>query len=127
MDPACTIAPDFGAFAMPNNSSAGRGGEDRAAAYLEEHGYNIVQKNVRLPGGEIDLVCKDGETIVFIEVKLRNTATFGSALQAVDRKKRATLRRLASDYLQFIAPTARARFDIVALDGDRITLHRNAF
>ncbi len=112
---------------MRNNSSVGRAGEDRAATYLEERGYSIVQKNVRLPGGEIDLVCKDGETIVFIEVKLRNTAGFGSALGAVGRKKRATLRRLASDYLQFIAPNAQARFDVVALDGERISLHRNAF
>lgn len=109
------------------NSSKGRAGEDRATAYLIEHGYCIVQRNVRLPGGELDLVCKDGETIVFIEVKLRTTGAFGSALTAVDRKKRATLRRLASDYLQFIAPGARARFDIVALDRDRITLHKNAF
>lgn len=95
--------------------------------FLLANGYEIVQKNVRLPGGEIDLVCKDAETIVFIEVKLRYTSTFGSALAAVDRKKRATLRRVASDYLQFIAPGARARFDIVAIDGDRIRLHKNAF
>jgi len=112
---------------MPNNSTIGRSGEERAVRFLKEHGYNVLQRNVRLPGGEIDLVCKDGETIVFIEVKLRNTATFGTALQAVDRKKRASLRRAASDYLQFIAPTARARFDIVALDSDRIVLHKNAF
>ena len=109
------------------NSTTGRQGEERAATYLLAHGYDIVQKNVRLPGGEIDLVCKDGETIVFIEVKLRYSSTFGSALAAVDRKKRATLRRLASDYLQFIAPGARARFDIVAIDGPRIRLHKNAF
>ena len=114
------------ALRLPNNA-VGRDGEERAAGFLQARGYDIVQKNVRLPGGEIDLVCKDGETIVFIEVKLRNTASFGTGLQAVDRKKRATLRRLASDYLQFIAPGARARFDIVALDGDRITLHKNAF
>ncbi|MDP9017584.1 MAG: YraN family protein [Candidatus Eremiobacteraeota bacterium] len=105
----------------------GRNGEDRAAAFLQERGYHVMQKNVRLPGGEIDLVCKDGETIVFIEVKLRTTASYGSALAAVDSKKRATLRRLAADYLQFAAPQAQARFDVVALDGDRLILHRNAF
>ncbi|GAC1652898.1 MAG: YraN family protein [Vulcanimicrobiaceae bacterium] len=110
-----------------SNSAIGRAGEDRAAAYLEERGYTIIQTNVRLPGGELDLVCKDGEIIVFIEVKLRNTAAFGSALGAVDAKKRATLRRLACDYLQFMAPAARARFDIVALEGERVTLYKNAF
>ena len=107
--------------------SSGRDGEERAAAYLQERGYCIVQRNVRLPGGELDLVCKDGETIVFVEVKLRNSGNFGSALGAVDRKKRATLRALASDYLQFIAPSARARFDVVAIYGTTITLHKDAF
>ncbi|GAC1359975.1 MAG: YraN family protein [Vulcanimicrobiaceae bacterium] len=110
-----------------STSLKGRGGEDRAAAFLQEHGYRVMQKNVRLPGGEIDLVCKDGETIVFIEVKLRTTASYGSALAAVDSKKRATLRRLAADYLQFADPCAKARFDVVAVDGDRLILHRNAF
>ena len=111
----------------PATGAKGRDGEERAAAFLQAQGYSIVQKNVRLPGGEIDLVCKDGNIIVFIEVKYRATGAFGSALGSVDHRKRATLRRLAADFLQFHAPTAIARFDIVAIDGDRITLHRNAF
>ena len=87
----------------------------------------MLARNVRLPGGEIDLVCKDEQTIVFIEVKFRANGSYGSALSAVNARKRATLRRLAADYLQFVAPGAHARFDVVALDGPRITLHRNAF
>ena len=94
---------------------------------MERCGFCILAKNVRLPGGEIDLVCKDGEEIVFVEVKLRATPAFGSALAGVHARKRALLRRLAADYLQFFAPHARARFDIVAIDGERIVLHRNAF
>ncbi|MBV9971979.1 MAG: YraN family protein [Candidatus Eremiobacteraeota bacterium] len=82
---------------------------------------------MRLPGGEIDLICKDGDQMVFIEVKLRTTKSFGSALAGVHGRKRARLRSLAADYLQFFAPSARARFDIIAIDGDRIMLHRNAF
>ena len=109
------------------NGAKGRAGEERAAGFLESSGYRIVRRNLRLPGGEIDLVCRDGETIVFVEVKARTTARYGSALSAVDARKRATLRRLAADYVQIVAPNARVRFDVVAVDGARMTLHRNAF
>jgi len=109
------------------NSGKGAAGELRAAKFLEARGYRIVQRNVRLPGGEIDLVCLDGTTIVFVEVKARSSRAFGAALGAVGRRKRATLRRIAADYLQVLAPEAVARFDIVALDGERVVLHRNAF
>ncbi|MBV8689382.1 MAG: YraN family protein [Candidatus Eremiobacteraeota bacterium] len=112
---------------MQSTKNKGHQGEARAAAFLQSHGFSIVGTNVRLPGGEIDLVCKDGEQIVFIEVKLRTTKVFGSALTGVHPRKRARLRRLAADYLQFFAPSARVRFDVVAIDGDRIALHRNAF
>jgi putative endonuclease len=102
-------------------------GEDVAAAYLIARGYRVLERNVRIPGGEIDLVCLDGATLVFVEVKSRGKMGFGSALHAVDARKRAVLRRLAADYAQIVAPNARYRFDIVALDGERIILHRNAF
>jgi putative endonuclease len=82
---------------------------------------------VRLPGGEIDAVCLEGRTLVIVEVKRRDSRTFGSALASVDARKRATLRRIAADYAQVVAPSAKIRFDVVALDGNRLTLHRNAF
>lgn len=112
---------------MPSNGEKGRLGESRAADFLKEAGYAIVTRNLRLPGGEVDLVCRDGMTIVFVEVKNRTTRAFGSAISAVDARKRATLRRLAADYVQIVAPNARVRFDVVAVDGERMTLHRNAF
>ncbi|GAC1537836.1 MAG: hypothetical protein NVS2B17_11000 [Candidatus Velthaea sp.] len=105
----------------------GRHGEDRAVRLLQEAGYRVVGRNVRLPGGEIDVICKDGDTIVFVEVKARISARFGSALSAVDARKRRTLRALAADWLQIAAPNARARFDIVTIDGSRVELHRGAF
>ncbi len=80
-----------------------------------------------LPGGEIDVICRDGDVIVFVEVKTRATAAFGSALHAVDSRKRRTLRALAADWLQIAAPRARARFDIVTVERERATLHRDAF
>ena len=111
----------------PSNAARGREGESRAAAFLEASGYSVVQRNLRLPGGEVDLVCRDGDSIVFVEVKWRSTGRFGSAVSAVHARKRATLRRLAADYVQIVAPNARVRFDVVAFDGERMTLHRNAF
>jgi putative endonuclease len=112
---------------LPSNGAKGRAGEARAAIFLEDAGYRIVRRNLRLPGGEIDLVCREGETIVFVEVKSRTNRRFGGAISAVDAQKRSTLRRLAADYVQIVAPSAPIRFDVVAVDGERMTLHRNAF
>jgi putative endonuclease len=112
---------------LQGNGAKGRQGEDRASAFLVERGYRIVARNVRVPGGEIDAVCMDGPTLVIVEVKRRDSRAFGSALRAVDVRKRATLRRIASDYAQIVAPTAKIRFDVVTLDGAKLQLHRNAF
>ncbi len=105
----------------------GDAGETAAAAFLESLGYRILVRNLRGPGGEIDIVARDGDTIVFVEVKARTSHRFGSALGAVDARKRARIRRVAADYLQFVAPQARARFDVLTYDGPEPRLHRNAF
>ena len=110
-----------------NRAERGRAGEDAAAALLEAHGYRIVGRNVRLPGGEIDIIARDGDVVVFVEVKARASASYGSAVGAVDARKRATLRAVASDWLQVAAPRAHARFDIVTFDRGRARLHRGAF
>lgn len=110
-----------------SNAAKGREAESRAEAFLRERGYRVLERNARAPGGEIDLVCVDGDTLVFVEVKRRDGARFGSAFSAVDARKRRRLRTAAADYAQILAPRARIRFDVVALDGDRTTLHRDAF
>jgi putative endonuclease len=110
-----------------NRAQRGRAGEDAAAALLKAHGYRIVGRNVRLPGGEVDIIARDGDTVVFVEVKARASAAYGSAVRAVDARKRATLRALASDWLQIAAPRAKARFDVVTFDEGRARLHRGAF
>jgi putative endonuclease len=100
------------------NSSAsrkGREGEAAAARLLETRGYRIVERNVRMPGGEIDLVCVESGELVFVEVKRRDAPGFGSGLAGVDHRKRSGLRALAADYAQIVAPRAK------------ITVHRNAF
>lgn len=105
----------------------GHAGEQAAAGYLESLGYRILQRNLRGPAGEIDIVALDGTTFVFIEVKARRNRRYGSALAAVDARKRARLRAAAADFLQFVAPQATARFDILAIDGNVVQLHRGAF
>lgn len=111
----------------PNRRRQGYDGERRAEAFLTGLGYRMVARNVTLPGGEIDLVGVDGETLVFVEVKKRMRSRFGSALAGVDARKRARLRAVASEYAQIVAPRARIRFDVVAIDGNRLRLYRNAF
>jgi putative endonuclease len=107
--------------------SFGRASEDAAARYLRDLGFQLLKRNVRGPSGEIDIVARDGETFVFIEVKARRSGTYGSALGAVDARKRRRLRAAAADYLQFVAPGAKARFDVLTFDGTRLRLHRDAF
>jgi len=112
---------------LPDNGAKGRRAEDAAAEFLTQSGYRVLARNVRVPGGEMDTVCLDGPTLVIVEVKARDSRAFGSALGSVDARKRTTLRRAAADYAQIVAPGAKIRFDVVTLDGRRITLHRNAF
>ncbi len=112
---------------MNRRGRVGRRGEDLAIGLLERTGYVVLGRNVRLPGGEIDVICRDGEAIVFVEVKTRASARCGSALAAVDARKRRTLRALAADWLQIAAPYARARFDVVTIEPDRAELLRDAF
>jgi putative endonuclease len=112
---------------LPSNGAKGKLGEDRATSFLSACGYRVLARNVRVPGGEIDAVCLDGPILVIVEVKRRDSRTFGSALRAVDARKRATLRRIAADYAQTVAPSAKIRFDVVTLDGRQLSLHRNAF
>jgi len=110
----------------------GTRGETLACTLLKEKGYKIIERNFKTPIGEIDIVAREGQTLVFVEVKTRGSKAFGSAKWAVDRKKQQKLSRLALYYLNLKAWKDRpARFDVVAVDlerqGERIELFRNAF
>ena len=87
----------------------------------------VLARNVRGAGGEADIIADDHGTIAFIEVKARSSSAYGSALSAVDARKRRRLRAMAQDYLQVVAPHARARFDVLTVEHGGMTLHRNAF
>jgi putative endonuclease len=112
---------------MNRRTRLGREGEDAAVRLLQDRGYAVIARNVRLPGGEIDVIARDRDVVVFVEVKARDSQAFGSALAAVDARKRRTLRAIAADWLQVAAPGARARFDVVTVEGGQVRLHRGAF
>jgi len=71
----------------------GKQGEAAAAAYLKQHGYRIVEQNFRIRGGEIDTVAKQGETLVFVEVKTRHSAAYGLPEEAITAPKTNYLKR----------------------------------
>ncbi|HUI55546.1 MAG TPA: YraN family protein [Bryobacteraceae bacterium] len=110
----------------------GRLGEDLAHRYLRRHGCTIVARNYRprSGAGEIDIVAWHGETLVFVEVKTRAGAEFGTPDRAVDTEKQERIRRAARDYARRAGVEwEKTRFDIVGvlLTPARIEWNRNAF
>jgi putative endonuclease len=110
----------------------GKTGEDLAVAELERLGYSILARRYRTRRGEIDIVARDGQTTVFVEVKARVRAEFGTAAEAVTPIKQSRLASIALEYLSRNRLTDRpCRFDVVAVDGAgpgcRITVYRSAF
>ena len=101
---------------MNERGILGNEGEDLAAAFLERSGLEILERNHRCKAGEIDIVARDGSTLVFCEVKTRRTSRWGEPYEAVDFRKRARIRRLAALWLSERNPGAGSvRFDVVSI------------
>lgn len=111
-----------------NNTTTTRGreAETLAAQYLERHGLRVVARNFRVRSGEIDLICRDGATLVFVEVRLRSRGDFGGAAASITAEKRRRIVLAASHYL-LGRPPCDCRFDCVLLDGQRLEWLKNAF
>ena len=111
----------------------GKSGEDLGVETLERAGYAILDRRYRTRHGEIDIVARDGETIVFVEVRRRSGAACGSAAESVTPAKRRKVIRMAVDYLARadLWEKCPVRFDVVAIDDDpgapRVTHYRAAF
>ena len=120
MAPVRFIAEAFRRLRKQSSSEAphirlGREGEKIAAQHLRGCGYKILRKNFRAPhGGEVDLVCRHGNELVFVEVKTRSTEEFGRPFAAVDQKKRRLITRGAMKWLRMLdMPDITFRFDVV--------------
>jgi putative endonuclease len=98
--------------------ATGRRGEDLAHRFLQKRGYTIAGRNFRARSGsgEIDIVARDGDAVVFVEVKTRESAEFGSPVRAIDRDKEAAMRRAAREYCRRAnLDMAQARFDVIGI------------
>ena len=97
--------------------STGRASETHAAAYLRDLGYRILAKNVRCPGGELDLVAEDDGVLVFVEVRARRSGVFGDAAESIGSQKRRRTIQAAESYLQEHPADADrpSRIDVVAI------------
>jgi len=110
----------------------GEAGEALAARMLQRRGYKIVETNYRTKLGEIDIIARDGDTIVFVEVKARQTGRFGAPKWAVTPRKQRKISMVALYYLKTTGQSqAKARFDVVsirsALQNPELEIIRNAF
>jgi len=110
----------------------GKTGEDLACAELEKRGYAIVARRYRQRGGELDIVARDGPTLVFVEVKARGGRGFGAAADAITGLKRHRITRLARDYMMRHRLSAcPCRFDVVSIHFDSgepvVEVIQNAF
>ncbi len=110
-------------YNRPASAESGRAAEQEAERYLIEQGLIPRDRNYRCKAGEIDLIMADGNSLVFVEVRLRRHSGFASAAETVDFRKQQKLIRAAQHYLQRTGLTDRVacRFDVVAFDPRRST------
>ena len=99
----------------PWRARVGQGGEDQAKVFLEAQGYQVIAANYRCHWGEIDLIAQDKDTLVFVEVKLRRSTSFGSAEESVSYTKAQKLIKAAEQYTSEQNVKAPWRIDVVAI------------
>jgi putative endonuclease len=90
--------------------------EDLAAAFLAQRRLKIVERNWKCRRGEIDIVARDGDVLVFVEVRLRRHRNFGGAAESITAKKRVRMVAAADHYLASLDRTPACRFDAILLD-----------
>ena len=109
-------------------TTPGARAEALAAEFLMRRGLTIVARNFRTRAGEIDLIARDGRTLVFVEVRLRRTTSHGGAVESITAQKRARLVAAASGYLAMLGREPPCRFDAIfmgSLDPPAIEWRRN--
>ena len=100
-----------------NKQQTGQAAESKACDHLQQHGLQLIERNYHCRQGEIDLIMRDGNYTVFVEVRYRRNSGFGSAAESVDQRKQRKIISTASHYLQQHSKLAQqpARFDVVSI------------
>jgi putative endonuclease len=104
----------------------GDAAEQRALLFLQAQGLTLVERNFRCKGGEIDLVMRDGGSLVFVEVRKRADTRHGGAAASVTARKQARLIVAAQLFLQRYRMPPACRFDVIAIDGEAMDWLKNA-
>lgn len=113
----------------PNTSQTGKNAEELAAVYLQQQGLTLLSSNYRCKFGEIDLIMRDSQSLVFVEVRLRSSAAFGGAASSITLQKQRKIAMTAEHYLQQHGNQA-CRFDAILMDRSQpqhIEWIKNAF
>ena len=110
---------------LPTKQERGRQAEDDALAYLLLQGLVLLQRNYLCRGGELDLIMRDGASVVFVEVRLRSGSAFGGALASITPAKQRRMTVAAQTWLLGQKTMPPCRFDALAIDGGRISWLKN--
>jgi putative endonuclease len=110
-----------------NPQRRGDEAEAQALAFLQRHGLVLIHRNYRCRFGEIDLIMRDGDTLVFTEVRQRTRADFGGAAESITARKRERLAATARHYLGRAGAMPACRFDALLIDGGDVRWIRDAF
>ena len=108
----------------------GKDAEQYAASYLQKQQLTLLQQNYHCRFGEIDLIMRDDESLVFVEVRMRTSEAFGGAAASITSSKQAKLLRTARHYISALNTEPACRFDVVLLtgsDGKKVEWIKNAF
>lgn len=114
---------------MAKHLESGKFGELLAAKFLKAGGYEVLNVNWRYKYWEVDIIAKDGDILVFVEVKSRKQSGFGEPSDFVDVKKQRNLIQAADAYLELTNYQGEIRFDIVSvyLDSEKVEIIKDAF
>ena len=112
-----------------NKRAAGADKEQLAARYLVDNGYTVLERNFRNKTGEIDIIAKKDNYIVFVEVKYRSNNIYGYAVEAVNYRKKQIIMHVAQFYMatRYKSCDIPCRFDVIGIDGETVTHIKNAF
>ncbi len=118
------IVEESGRRQAKTRRQLGKDAEDRAAEHLLRKGYTLVTRRFKGQRGELDLVCLDGDMLVFVEVKARIAPGY-SPEESIGPTKALALRRIADEYLETVSGNREHRFDLIAIDRNSLRHHVN--